>query len=370
MIIDDHAELKRLLADGCLIIGRVIPLSGITRKSIGITVNVFSIQTNSKILLDPANRDKSLIMLTHPSTGHRVEILTSDERTISRANEQRRYQEEPVGTLVTATCAAGGGPSSNLGISHLDYLVPSLDGLWGWKFTLGDDVGMFQAQMRLESTDRAAAAEAVNKLRLLLDCLAVNLQCAFRMKYYYFASIPRCEPFVSSVGPEERMLPSVTHEEIDGIKAALSSLKAVKAAAGLNEAYAENWPPSRLARLWAAAEDVFGSKPQRLLSEEEVECLVCAAEGIESLSKDSERLKKLKDTLTSPLQLPLENRNRNMAEAIAPIMGISVKEAHSKVSTASKLRGKHGHGISRDAEGMEASEKFLQEALRSYLAQQ
>jgi hypothetical protein len=319
-------------------------------------------------LLDPSNKAKSLVMLRGP--GPRVEILTSDERIIRRANEQRRYQEEPIGTLVTAICAASGGPSSNLDIAHLDRLIPSLDGLWGWKFTLQDSVGRFQAQMRLESTDRTAASKAVDELRLLLDCLAVYLQVGFQLKYYSIVSIPRYEPYVVSVGPEERMLPTMTLDEIDNIKATLSSPKALKAAEGLNEAYVENWLPSRLARLWAATEDVFCSRPEPLLAESEVRRLLDQAKDIETLGKDPDRLKKLKEALSDPQRLSLKGRNERIADAIAPVMGISVKDALRKVTKASKLRGKHVHELSRDWVGMGDSERFLQEALRRYLARQ
>ena len=160
--------------------------------------------------------------------------------------------------------------------------------------------------------------------------------------------------------------PEVSHD----IVAAISSSEAVIAAEGLNQAYIEKCMPSRLSRLWVAVEDVFGGKPKPLLNEEEVKQLIAQARGIESLRNDSGRLQRLKDALSNPDRLPLISRNERMSDAIAPIMGISVKEAYSKVRLASELRGKHGHQLGANWKDIEASEEFLQEALRSYFTRQ
>lgn len=370
---DDHAKLERLLADGYLLVGYVIPLSKFTPESIAKTISVFSIQLAPEILLDPSNKTKSLVMLRHPSTGQQVEIVTSDERAINRANEQLRYQREPIGTLICARCAALGGSSADQRFFHLDNMVASLDGLWGWKFTLGDIPGTFKAEMRLESTDRGDIEKVIDKLRRLLDCLAISQRVGFHIQHYSIAHIPRCTliPYLASTGPEERMLASITPEAVKNIEATLLSHEALVAARGLNQAYCETSIPSRLSMLWAAAEEVFGGKAKRLLNEEEVEYLLHHAREIESLRKDSDRLKKLKDALSNPDRLPLISRNERMADAIAPIMDINVKEAYDKVRLASELRGKHGHQLQGNlGKNIEASERFLQEALLCYLKKQ
>jgi hypothetical protein len=366
---DDHTRLERLLADGYLLVGYVLPLSKLSPESIGKAVSVFSIQLAPKILLDPSNRAKSLVMLRHPSTGQRVEILTLDERTIRRANEQLRYQEEPIGTLIRARCAAVGGSSPHRQIFHLDRLVASLDGRWGWEFKLGNIVGTFEVIIRLESTGEGAAQEVLDKLRLLLDCLAVSQQVGFRIEHWSVTSIPRSGLSVSW-GPEEMMLLPLTPEQIDNIEADLSSTEARTAARGLNEAYVETFMPNRHSRFWAAAEQVFGGKPEPLLTDEEVKGLLGAAEPIESLANAPDRLKKLEEALSDPNRLPLVTRNERMADAIASIRGISKEEAYREVRAASELRGKHGHQLLANSENFEASAKFLHEALWCYLKRQ
>jgi hypothetical protein len=366
---DDYAKLERLLADDYFVIGRVFHLSKLTPESIANFVSVFSTQLAPEILLDPSNRTKSLVMLRHRSTGEQVEILTSDQRTIERTNEQLSYQREPIGTLIRARCAALGGRTSRQRIFHLDRLVASLKGLWVWDFKLGDAVGTFEVVIRLESTDTGAIEETIDKLQSLLNCLAISQQVGFHMQHCSVAPIPRLESSVS-FGPEEMMLSPVTPEEISNIEVTISASEAVVAAEGLNQAYIENCMPSRLARLWAAAEHVFGGKSEPLLNKREVEYLVVQASGIESLRNDSDRLQKLTQALLDPNRLPFVGRNERMAHAIAPILGISVEEAYSKVRLASELRGKHGHQLLANWENIEASERFLQEALLSYLRKQ
>jgi hypothetical protein len=310
-------------------------------------------------------------MLRNLSTGQQVEIVTSDERTIGRANEQLRYQQEPIGTLIRARCAALGGRTSHQRIFHLNNLVASLDGLRGWNFTMGDTVGTFEVLMRLESTDTGAIEETIDRLQLLLDCLAISQQVGFRIQHRSVAPIPRLEPSIS-FGPEEMMLSPVTPEEIRNIDAILSSREASVASRGLSQAYCETSMPSRLSMLWAAAEEVFGGVAVPLLNEEEVRCLVDKAKHIESLGNDLDRLKRLKEALSSPDRLPLLTRNERMARAIAPIMSTSVDDVYRRVRTASRLRGRHGHQLSENEnwENIEDSEKFLQEALLCYLRKQ
>jgi len=368
---DDCAKLERLLADDYFVIGRVFHLSELTPESIANFVSVFSIQLAPEILLDPHNKAKSLVMLRHPSTSHQVEIVTSDERTISRANEQLRYQQEPIGTLIRTRCAALGGRTSYQRIFHLDRLVTSLKGLLGWDFKLGDAVGTFEVVIRLESTDTGAIEETIDRVQRLLDCLAISQQVGFHIQHRSVALIPRLAPSVSS-GPEEMMLSPVTPEEIGNIEATLSSREASVAARGLSQAYCETSMPSRLSMLWAAAEEVFGGGARPLLNEEEVRYLIGEAKRIESLESDLDRLKRLKEALSSPDRLPLVTRNERMAKAIAPVMSMSVDDVYRKVRTASELRGKHGHQLSESEnwENIEASEKFLQEALLCYLKKQ
>jgi len=366
-MLDDESQLDNLLANGYLIVGPVISLSELTQNSIANFLSVFSVSLSPQTLLDPSNRNRTLIMLRHPSTGHQIEIISSDDYVITRAKGQRSYQEEPIGLLIRALCSALGGRSSRERIFHLDQLIPSLNGLWNWQFNLGERVGTFEAIKYLETTDRGSAEEALDKLNHLLDFFAYLYQVGFYIQHSSISHIPRLEPTVS-VGPEERMLTAVTKEDIHDIEVVLSSPKAIVAVRGLNQSYIENCMPSRLSMLWAAAEHVFSNKPERLLSNDEIASLFEAAKTIESLKKDPQRLADFKKALQDPDRLPLKSRNLRMAEAIAPVMNITTEAAYTKVRTASKLRGKNVHRLSQDWKDIEDSEKFLQEALLCYIA--
>lgn len=366
-MIGDESQLDELLANGYLIVGPVIVLSELTQKSIAKFFSVFSVSLSPKTLLDPSNRNRTLIMLRHPSTGHQIEIISSDDRVITRAKGQRSYQEEPIGLLIRALCSALGGRSSRERIFHLDQLIPSLNGLWNWQFNLGERVGTFEAIKRLETTDRGSAEEALDKLNHLLDLFAYLYQVGFYIQHLSISQIQRLEPTLS-VGPEERRLSAVTKEDIQDIEVVLSSPKATVAVRGLNQSYIENCMPNRLSMLWAAAEHVFNNKPERLLSNDEITSLFEAAETIESLRKDPQRLGDFKKALQDPNRLPLKSRNLRIAEAIAPVMSITTEVAYTKVRTASKLRGKNVHRLSQDWKDIEDSEKFLQEALLCYIA--
>jgi hypothetical protein len=390
--IDDHTKLEQLLKEGYVVIVPILSLSRIGPENIDKIVDVFPIEHEREIPLNSLNKNTSLIRLIHPSTGQRVGMLTSDEPTIERANIQRQYQEEQIGTHIRIICAALRGRSLKQQVFHLEQLVASLNGYSGWKFRLGDAVGTFEVDIRLESTDRAEAEKAVDRLQTLLDCLSVLLEVGFHIQHYHSAPIPR---FGHTIlwGSKETMLPSITIDKLDATAATLSSDLNKAVASGLNKAYIESTIPSRLSMLWAAAEHVFRGKPEQLLTKDEVEELYEYAKEIGSIGNNSERLEKLKkvyldfgeetkdpkeeilekikETLLDPSRLSIINRNKRMAYAIAQIMDITVKEAYSRIRRAAELRAKHVHQLStEDLEKLEASEKFLQEALLQYLTQQ
>lgn len=369
---DDYEKLERLLSEGYLVAEPVYPLRQLNRQSIDKFVRFFHVETAPETLLDPGNQDKLLVILGHPNTASTVEILTCDEVTITRVNRQLGYQRELVGTVIHARCVVVDNSSRDRQTCHgLDRLVASLDGLQGWRFTLlGNQPPTFGVEMKLESTDIYSVEEAKEKLRRLLDYLAYSERIGFHIQNLVVGPIRRCSlnPYVLDTGPEERLLDAVTPEEIAGIESILARSKTRAAARGLNQAYVENYMPSRLSMLWAAVEDVFSTKPQPLLSQEERNALLNQAEQIATLKVDRGRLDRLKAALSDPVRLPKKGRNERIAHSIAPIMGISEDEAYSELTRTSRLRAKNVHKLSEDDwNAMAASTRFLEQVLRCYL---
>lgn len=365
---DDSSQLEQLLTEGYQIVGPIKSIADLLHTSISNFLAVFDITDGRKILLDPRNRSKSLIMLRNLSTQQRVEIITSDEQTINRALAQQSYQDEPIGLSIHAQCSALGGRSIDQKHFNLDQLIPSLNGLLNWQFKLSKTAGTFEAIKQLDTTNRADAVEELDKLEHLFDSLAYIYQVGFFIQHYNISYITRLGLTVF-FGSEERMLQAITKKEFQGIEALLTSPEAIVAAKGLNQSYIENLMASRLSMLWSAAEDVFSSIPEHLLTKDEITDLLMAADKIVSLNKDTQRLNMLKESLHNPDRLPLKSRNLRMAEAIAPLMNINTEVAYSEVRKASKMRGKSVHGLSNnDIPKMKESEAFLQKALISYIA--
>lgn len=363
---DKNFQIERLLTDGYLIVGPVIPIANLY-NSISKFLAVFDISDSRQTLLDPRNRDKTLIMLKHPSTKQRIQIITSDVTTINKALAQRRYQEEPIGLLIRAQCSALGGRSSDERVFHLDQLIPSIDGLWNWHFKLGKTVGTFEAIKRLETTNSFAAEKDLDSLSHLLGSLAYIYQVGFFIQHSTISKILRMETTVSW-GPEERMLSAITKKEVQDIESLLASPEAIVAIKGLNQAYIENCMPSRLSMLWSAVEQVFSSRSEPLLNKKEIEALLKAADKIESLKADNKRLTNLSEALKNPDRLPLKSRNLRMAEAIASVLKMDFNMAYSKVKKASEMRGKNVHSLAQSWKDIKESEAFLQKALLAYIA--
>lgn len=358
-------ELEKLFEDGYRVVTSY-PILNHTPQEIHGFISFFKTELSLQEALHPSNRNKNVVVLSHVPTGHQVEVLTSDQAILNRINKRIEYQNEPIGMAIRAQCLALGGRSTYGGVSHLDRLVESLDGLWGWEFKLGDAVGAFNVFIKLDQTDREYGELVREKLLLLLDCLAIIQNVGFYIKQFSCTFRPRIGLYCFA-GMREEMLRPVTPEEINNIEAILSFDKERLAARGLNQSYIENCMPSRLSMLWAATEHVFRSKSEPLLTKDEINQILESAKNVESLKNDPDRLDKLKNAISDPGRVFLKGRNRIMAENMARIMNISEESAYSKMSKASKLRGKNVHQLSDDWDALREAEKFLQEALLSYL---
>jgi hypothetical protein len=252
----------------------------------------------------------------------------------------------------------------------LDKFIASLNGLWGWKFAaLKNAPGAFQVTIRLDTVDKNQARQCLDRLEDLLDCLAVCLNVGFYIQASSVNDVPRIIPGPwYPVGVVLRILRPAERWKIENILSLFSYPPARMAARGLNQAYIENYLPNRLSMLWAAVEQIFGSKPEALLSKDEVTCLLDHARNIPTLAADSERLKQLETALTDPNRLPRVGRNARIAEAISTILEIQKDEAYEKVRKASVLRGKNAHQLSDNWNDIQTSIQFLEEALSYFFA--
>lgn len=135
-------ELEKLFEDGYRVVISYHLLNH-TPQEINGFISFFKTEVSLKEALHPSNRNKTVVVLSQIPTGHQVEVITSDEAILNRITKRIEYQNEPIGMAIRARCLALGGKSTYERIFHLDQLVESLNGLWGWEFKLGEVVGTF-----------------------------------------------------------------------------------------------------------------------------------------------------------------------------------------------------------------------------------
>jgi hypothetical protein len=345
--VNSTEELERLLSEGYLV-HHIRNISNHTVQSLKEVHKFFDMSTNLDVLLNPDNRQKSIILLKNLSLGKNVEIVTEDINTIKKAEEQLRYQNEPIGAILHVNVSALGGSSTKERIFHLDNLVSSLDNLWGWKFKLGDKVGEFVIDINLNSWLAVDIERELGRIQILLDYLAVRLGIGFLIRHHSFAHIPRANvPFVKYIGAVERMVELIDKQDIS------RDLEQMMAC---------------VEYLQAAHESTFSDKPQKLLTNGEIKLLIKCIEQIPSLDNDNDRKRKLEEVLNDPNRLPLLTRNQRIANSIAAVLKIDPVDCYGRVRRTAELRGKHSHQITDvEMSEMEKSEKFLQKALRRYL---
>lgn len=343
----------------------ITPISHINQENIESFIAVVNPKiVNREFLLDPANKDKCLIQFRDLKKNKRIEIITADKKAINKAMEYKSYLNQPIGISIHATCVAMGSGSSDMRISHIDRLIPSLNEVFGWKFKLIDRTGSFNADIKIDSTSRIKADQALDKLQRFLDALAITKNVGFHIQHYSVTPIPRhTGPHWGGWGPTEHMIPPLNDQEVENIINIISSNdKVIYAVRGLNQAYIENLLPSRVARLWATVEHVLDSKPTQMLKKSERKAIIQTIKKMEIL--EDSKIKKINEVISN---LYTESRNERIAKNISILLKIPFEEAYDKIRKASKDRGKNVHEIRDDWELLKESEKFLQEVLLRFI---
>ena len=373
---DESQKLEKLCEDGFLVM-RIFKLSEQSDNNLKKMHRFFHINLEVDDLLNLKNRDKRIIILRHLSTGDQIELLTSDQRVIDRAITQLQYQYEPVGTSIRANCIVGSPIPTMYQIAHLDNLIRSLDGLWGWEFKFKEEeeqVRLFVACIKLDSVDERVIENAIKRFEQLMDYLSVKFRIGFQIQGITRSPIPRADvPYFCDSGPEEYMIPSLTHEELAKTESIISSSEVMRVAKGLNQAYAATNLTSCHNRLWAAVEDIFNITADRMFNDEEVDALIECVKKFDYFKNDNnnKKIDSLKSRLSDPKQFARRGRNERIADNLALTMGIDNEKAITKIKEASALRGKHGHTLDEENKRkLKESAKFLEDVLLGWFDQE
>ena len=362
----DCETLEEALSNGYFINGDIFSISRI-RSDIKGFIKVFNVRLPTETILDPANNDKSIIILKNPKTKDQIEIISSDAKTLERAKQQLEYQNSPTGLLITVYCEALGGSSDPEQVLHLDELISKLDGLWGWSFKVVN-VGIFEAKKRLKSTVEEDAKKELDKLRLLLDFISVTRKIGAKLQRYAVSKIPHYGVSHGIWGPTDGMVSPLTQEELSNLEWFISSSSDVlELARGLNQAYLLTSMPSRLAMFWALTENTFTDDPKPLLTKHEVDSVLEAAGRVPSLVGDKVRLGVLRQAIEDPNRLPIKSRNQRLSENIANLLGMKADLIYSELRKASKVRAEFLHEHKSRSEALRNSEKFLRTIIERYL---
>lgn len=332
---------------------------GLARKRAGLPI-----PENRQFLFDSKNWDETVIILTHPKSGAESLIVTRDPQVIELARASYHKRFEAVGTWIRAHCEVRGNSSTAAPLFHVDRFIRSLDGFRGWHFKLDDQPGKFIVSKKLSRSDETARFQALEELGRVLDCLAVAVGVGVHTWHRTAGPIPREVPALSW-GKEEQMLPEPTVEELHQIDAWTGSEWRCVIARALNQSYCEISKQAKLVVLWSACEQVFAQDPERMLSDEAVGSIVCCLASCEELADDADTLRRTQNLLADWLKkLAKKTRNDLIAEAIAPLLGVTSEESARRLRQAFGLRGRFSHSLS-EAENAEVDESlaFLHAAL-------
>jgi hypothetical protein len=302
------------------------------------------------------------IYLVHKSKTEKIQFKTTNENVIKYAEDYYEYQNEPIGYKIKLLCYVVGIISND----SIKDLISKLNGLWDMEISLTKGIGVFEVIKNINSEDEMNVTRFLEKFECLLGFLAAKLRIGIFIRHRSIAKIPRIGLTINW-GPVESLISLENSNDLNNFDSIYNNSKAMKAAQGLNRAYIEYQPSSRINRLWAAVEDIFGSDPIRMLTNKEINKLVEFAEEIDSLKNDNKRLIEIKKVLSDPNRLPKTSRNRRIADNIASIMNISKDEAYEMIKECSQLRGKHAHELTDDnLKKLKEANKFLENVLIIY----
>lgn len=352
---NDKDKLVRHLANGYTVLHVTSKISTLNKNGEG-------------FLEDPLNQDKSIIIFNKGC------IITDDAETLEFARQILEKGNEIIGTRIVAVCEMLGTDKPEEDIGDIDIFINSLNENSTWEFKLSDN-SIFLITISTDSSDRILINQNIEKIRKFVDLLSHSQSVGIlirsiqeshirKRKDPVFTEIKHCK----NLQPLSKELTSNIFHLVD----CHDEDKLFEAAHGLNQSFIENCLPNRLSMLWATVESLFRTKQNHLLTSDEIDQLINAADQIETLKSESEkwRLDILRKGIRNSELFSSKTRNQRIALSISKELGLDYEDTLKNIRTISKKRGKHLHQLIGDSGEIRESEVYLQKILHTYINKQ
>jgi hypothetical protein len=317
---------------------------------------------------DPNLKGKFVITVRKPTEKRKYTISTVDYSCIERALNNKAYQKETVEIEIYLDCNALGGAIHDQ-IFPISNIISKLNGYMDWIFTEASDNPMsevygkeptnsFSVKKRLKTNNIELAKEELQRLRNLLDFIAITRQIGIRVERYGLINIPRFGATFGVAGPTEWNIPPMSQKELSDFDRFLTlSPETQSLAAELNQIYLLTALPNRLVLLCTTIEKNFRGEASLLLETKEKKDIFRLLDKEFSKSIDAKRLTQLKEAISTRKNI---TGNQVIASKIALELGFSEDETYNKLSEAFRTRGKYVHNlVYTDSEVFEAVQYLL-----------
>jgi hypothetical protein len=307
-----------------------------------------------------SNKVVKALPLSHRD-GRKLMYYLIQKDAIEFAEELVKEANTIIGYRLVVYCS-GIGPDTIHGRNvYLDNVVMNLEKLLNWNVSTSSFPHTFQVSFDIEGDNQETVRDCQDDVRKV----ALALTLCNKIGFVVGSSSPgpkfKGQPFALTFGIQERFVREINSDQMAFVDQICQDKDTFTAASALQMLYCQVTDNARITTGWAAIEHIFSSRPQHLLTADE---LIAVTDAIDQLSCISdEKRKQLIEKIQNPDLIAKEGRNARIARQLSDLLNSNYSAVYEQVRSLSRERGQRVHKLTDTAPPLAEYVAFIERVL-------
>jgi hypothetical protein len=234
-----------------------------------------------------------------------------------------------------------------------------------WRVNESQDYpSTIELRLEIEGNDTAKLSRFRDDLEKAAVFLSISDRHGFVVSSFSSGARSRAQPFSVTVGLPGRLVRGTKKIEWADIDTIWNDVECRLALEALRLIFSQVTNRTMIVAAWSAIEEIFGGKPEHILTSDEIDRLMECAKGIPSLGPD--KLNRFGEAVRDTNRMATKNRNERIAEALSHLTGDDEQFLYTQIRTITRLRGKSAHTLHGD-DDIQKSIEFIERVLWAYI---
>ena len=314
-----------------------------------------------KKLPNHLNDTKTRALPLHHPDGRRMMYYMQSQEAISFSEELVEKQKEVIGYNLIIYCSGIGPDTINGRKINLEFVIDAIKDIYNWEALPSDYPNTFKLKKQIEGDDQEMLDLFIERANYIALGLSLLNRHGFIVGSTSHGTRYKGQPFSVNVGIPERNINPITKSHITYIEKILENNPTLIAARALQEIYRQVTNDSRITVGWAAIEDIFSSKPDHLLTDEEFDQVLNAIDQLDDIPE--KKRERLVNIIKNPNLISNISRNQRISKSISEMTSLDFEYVFKSVKKLSKERARQVHSLSNEIDSVIVHINFIEDVL-------